>query len=296
MRRPGAPGGPRLKACNAMTPGGLHVDDIVTWGLVALFGGALLHGLLGALVGWLKGAEAGIMTGLLLFGLTGLGAAAWLASFVYLETEVVTLARSGCEPLPPEDGEARSQDLYRLPRDGMPPLKLLAPVRARPCPEHNEPPARLRVRRDELRASGAVFAMPEDDSQQAPAIIGVFAAFGGFGFLFGIIMLGGLLEQRRRARGLADRPPRQVPALLQTLSRSVSAAGIVLAVAGFGLAAFVDDTALSFALAFGGPAAFCAAQLLAGALRWRLDLSGGAGLLLGTLAFGAAAAVGFLVA
>jgi len=279
-----------------MTPGGFHLDDVVVWGLVALFGGALLHGLLGAFVGWLKGAEAGIMTGLLLFGLTGLGAAAWLASFIYLETEVVTLSRSGCEPLPAEDGEPRSRDLFTLPRERLPPLKLVGGVQARPCPEHVEPPARLRIRRDELRATGAVVAVHEPDHNQAPAIIGVFAAFGGFGFLFGVVMLGGLLEQRQRARGAAERPPLQVPVFVKSLARGISAAGLVLAVGGFAAAMFVDDMPLSFALAFGGPAAFCAAQLLAQALQLRLGLSDGAGLLLGTLGFGAAAVVGFLAA
>ena len=54
-------------------------DEIVTTGLVALFGGALLWAAIGALVGRFQGFNVGIATGMILFGLTGLTFAAWLA-------------------------------------------------------------------------------------------------------------------------------------------------------------------------------------------------------------------------
>jgi len=54
-------------------------DEIVTTGLVALFGGALLWAAIGALVGRFQGFNVGIATGMILFGLTGLAFAAWLA-------------------------------------------------------------------------------------------------------------------------------------------------------------------------------------------------------------------------
>ena len=54
-------------------------DDIVTTGLAALFGGALLWAAIGALVGRFQGFDVGIATGMILFGLTGLVFAAWLA-------------------------------------------------------------------------------------------------------------------------------------------------------------------------------------------------------------------------
>ena len=54
-------------------------DDIVTTGLAALFGGALLWAAIGGLVGRFQGFDVGIATGMILFGLTGLVFAAWLA-------------------------------------------------------------------------------------------------------------------------------------------------------------------------------------------------------------------------
>ena len=54
-------------------------DDVVTTGLVALFGGALLWAAIGALVGRFQGFDVGIATGMILFGLTGLAFAGWLA-------------------------------------------------------------------------------------------------------------------------------------------------------------------------------------------------------------------------
>lgn len=277
-----------------MTPGGVHLEQLLMLGLVALFGGVLVHVPVALLVGRWKGGDAGITTGLLMFGLTGLAAAAAVASFVYLESAVVVLPRSGCEPLPAQDGEPRSQDNYLLPRPGLPPLKLVAPAQQRVCPEEAEPPVRLRVRRDELAARGAAFAMPEPDEHQAPAMIGVFAAFGGFAFLFGLGMLGGVLEDRRRARGEPEPTPAVVHPLLALLANVVTAAGVVAAVGGFFGAIATEETGPSFALVFGGPALLCGALLLAQLLRWRLTLSAFAGLLLGMLGFGAAALAGLL--
>ena len=57
----------------------MSFEDIVTTGLVALFGGALLWAAIGALVGRFKGFDVGIATGMILFGLTGLVFAGWLA-------------------------------------------------------------------------------------------------------------------------------------------------------------------------------------------------------------------------
>ena len=51
----------------------------MTTGLAALFGGALLWAAIGALVGRFQGFDVGIATGMILFGLTGLVFAAWLA-------------------------------------------------------------------------------------------------------------------------------------------------------------------------------------------------------------------------
>lgn len=54
-------------------------DQIVTTGLVALFGGALLWAAIGALVGRFQGFEVGVGAGMILFGITGLVFSAWLA-------------------------------------------------------------------------------------------------------------------------------------------------------------------------------------------------------------------------
>lgn len=54
-------------------------DDAATTGLVALFGGALVWAALGAIVGRFKGFQVGLAVGMMLFGLTGLSVAGWLA-------------------------------------------------------------------------------------------------------------------------------------------------------------------------------------------------------------------------
>jgi hypothetical protein len=54
-------------------------DDVLTTGLLALFGGAVVWAAIGALVGRFHGFEVGIATGMILFGLTGLAFAGWLA-------------------------------------------------------------------------------------------------------------------------------------------------------------------------------------------------------------------------
>ncbi|MCW5664806.1 MAG: hypothetical protein KIT35_13300 [Piscinibacter sp.] len=54
-------------------------DDVVTTGIVALFGGALLWAAVGALVGRFQGFQVGVAAAMMLFGLTGLGMAGWLA-------------------------------------------------------------------------------------------------------------------------------------------------------------------------------------------------------------------------
>lgn len=56
----------------------MEFDQIVTTGLVALFGGTLLWAAIGAIVGRWQGFEVGLGTGMILFGLTGLAVAAWL--------------------------------------------------------------------------------------------------------------------------------------------------------------------------------------------------------------------------
>ena len=57
----------------------MSLDDIVNTGLLALFGGTLVWVAIGALVGRFQGFNVGLATGMILFGLTGLGFAGWLA-------------------------------------------------------------------------------------------------------------------------------------------------------------------------------------------------------------------------
>lgn len=57
----------------------MSIDDVVTTGLVALFGGTLVWAAIGAIVGRFKGFQVGLAVGMMLFGLTGLSVAAWLA-------------------------------------------------------------------------------------------------------------------------------------------------------------------------------------------------------------------------
>ncbi|MGM9489855.1 hypothetical protein [Ideonella sp. YS5] len=74
-------------------------EQQVGWGLAALFGGLPLW----ALVGWLAsrgqgGFESGAGTALLLFGLTGLGAAGWVAWFIHGHPEAVAALEDPRQP------------------------------------------------------------------------------------------------------------------------------------------------------------------------------------------------------
>ena len=62
----------------------MSFDSIATTGLVGLFGGVLVWAAVGVLVGRFQGFEVGIATGMILFGLTGLGFAGWLAWLLWV--------------------------------------------------------------------------------------------------------------------------------------------------------------------------------------------------------------------
>jgi hypothetical protein len=74
-------------------------EQQVAWGLAAMFGGLPLW----ALVGWLvsrgrRGFEAGAGTAMLLFGLTGLGAAASVAWFIFGHPQAVAALEDPRQP------------------------------------------------------------------------------------------------------------------------------------------------------------------------------------------------------
>lgn len=242
-----------------LTPPGTYSEQIVVWGLLAVFAGLPVYILVGVVFGRIKGFEAGAGTTMVLFGLAGLGSAAWLANYVYAESMVVVLPSTGCEPLQPGLETPRSRDLFELQRPaGAAPLRLVTPAQERLCPQQKEPPSRLRIRRDEVAAGAPlVLAEREEDKRHPVGLIGMFIAFGGFGLLGGLALSATAVRHGRKARGKAPPPTKPVGPMRQQAAEVLSTAGTLAGLGGLVSAAFFDSDAASFSAAFNGPALAC---------------------------------------
>lgn len=267
-------------------------DQIVTLGIAALFGGLLLWLPIGFVVGRFVDGTAGIATGMLLFGLTGLGSGAWLAWHVHVETAVVTLPRTSCESVRRDaDGAgdqvaAQHREVFDL---RVPPsaegVASAAPVRrlvtepvAAPCAD-GAVTARLRYRLADLRAGRAeVRARREDDERQAPMLIGVFGAFGGFGVLGGLVLWLSSLRDRGRLRpppAHGSMPP--VAGWRQRLGLAFTVSGNLVLFGSFALALFGEEhlgVERGTRFMFNAVAASCVCWVLASWLRRRLTAEG----------------------
>lgn len=249
-------------------------DQIVTTGLAALFGGMLLWVPIGAVVGRFQGFEMGAGTAMLLFGLTGLSFAAWLAWYLYVDSTEVQAMRVGCLTVSAETpgGAASSQDEFTIERAPGKLLALRSKATAEPCARRRDD------ERQTLRVPKAAMAHGRDgpveveritDPVQGAGLIGVFGAFGGFGFLGGGVLIASRLERSR-----SPREPAPVAPWREELARGFVIVGNLVFVASLLGAGFMDWSAeRSIAFAFRGVAVSCACWAASMAARRQLRIS-----------------------
>ncbi|HET9205829.1 MAG TPA: hypothetical protein VFO28_06310 [Burkholderiaceae bacterium] len=239
------------------------LEQIATYGLLAMFGSVPLTAPIGWLIGRRAGFEGGVSLVLLVFGLAAAAAAVWLTIHVHLQTAVVIGTRTGCDVL--ADGTARER--YEIGAPVRP--AVVAQPSAAFCDRSTDEPTRLRVRRA-ADADGVLRARHEQDPRQANALIGVFGAFGGFGLLAGLFFA---VTTLRRQRGVAPTDVRMLSPRRQRLGQGFTIAGNLSMVGCALTAAFADlDAVRSGMLVFGGATAGCLSFALAMVARRSLAL------------------------
>lgn len=249
-------------------------DQIVTMGLAAMFGGLLLWVPIGGIVGRFHGFEIGAGTAMLLFGLTGLAFAAWLAWYLYASSTEVQAMRVGCITVPAETpgGVAASQDEFTIERAPGKLLALRSKPAAEPCTQRRDD------ERQTLRVPKAAMAHGSDgpveveritDPVQGAGLVGVFGAFGGFGFLGGGVLLASRLE---RSGGPREGAP--VAPWREELARGLVIVGNLVFLVSLLGAGFMDwSVERSIAFAFRGVAVSCACWAASMAARRQLRVS-----------------------
>lgn len=227
------------------TPTGWQLETFALAGAAWMFGGALLAVALGALVGRLRSVETGLVSGLLLWAAGNLLTAAAVAVFVYLDSSVLQLAPSRCEPLAPVDGQPMHQQFYRL-AAAPDPREVSTPPAPGLCAE-DQPAATLalRLRRDDIAAGRPLLAGDPADEEKALVIMVVWSVFGGAGLLFALAI--GASRQPSAPR----RPRAPVAPWRRSLSRLTAQLGLLLFVAAFVGPFFIDgneERAVEFGL------------------------------------------------
>ena len=253
----------------------MDFDAIVTLGLAAMFGSPLIAAPIGWVIGRRLGTDAGIGAGVVLFGLTALGAGVALAVHVLLQTAVVVLPVDECLPGVAGSGGRQAARFVMTLADGRQ-AHLVTPLEAGACEDGRparEQPLNLRYR---IPPSGPlaadIAARREDDPRQANAMIGVFGAFGAFGVLGGTVILASWARTRRES-GV---PPTTPPALSARRERLATGFTIAGNIAGLGCMLAAAWLAMpfdrSFRLIAVGVAASCLCFAVAFGLRHRLTL------------------------
>jgi hypothetical protein len=262
-------------------------------GLAAMFGSVLVHGIVAAIVGRVTGSfDAGASAGMVLFGLTALTIGAIVGWIVLVQSVEIEARLTGCEVHDPEPGsppEAMSRRFYAsVAGDG--PRRLFTALERGECGETEV--ARtpdgtfvLRVRRSALRA--ALDPMPAErvqDRKQAPAVVGVFGAFGGFWFLSGLVMAASRRERQ------SPSPDRAVSEARARCGTTLGTIGHLLLAGSLLVASVADwDATRRTLFAFQGVAGACAFYAAAFFARRKLTVTTALTLLIVGGGFGLAA-------
>lgn len=244
---------------------GADLEQIATFGLLAMFGSVPLTAPIGWLVGRRVGFEGGASVVLLVFGIAAAGAAVWLAVHVHLQTTVTLGTRVGCAVT--ADGTARER--YALAVGAVARHAVVTVPGAAWCERTLDGPQRLRVQHTSPPDADPP-ARIEADPRQANALIGVFAAFGGFGLLAGTFFAVTTARRHRAPRAVDERAlsPRR-----QRLGQGFTIAGNLAMVGCALVAAFADlDAVRAGVLVFGGASVGCVSFALAMAARRALGI------------------------
>lgn len=269
-------------------------DRLFALGIAVMFGSALIHGVVAVIVGRVAGSfDAGASAGMILFGLTALAIGAVVAWIVLVASVEIEARPTGCEAHDPEPGgplvAMRRHQYAAVAGDG--PRRLFTALQPGECAAAEEPPSAgkpsvvLRVRKSALRAG--FDPMPAEvvqDRRQAPAVVGVFGAFGGFWFLAGLAMFAGPREGRNPL------PDKAVSARRARWSTTLNVIGNLLVAGCLLVATLADwDATRSTLFAFRGVALACAFYAAAFFARRKLTLTTALTLLIVGSGFGLAA-------
>lgn len=247
-----------------MTPSGWHLDHIVAYGFVMAFGGLVVWGITGALVGRRFGSDKGIAWALLLWGLGNLTTPVAVAAYMLLDTTTVLLKPTRCDPSVDSRNRSYRQLWFTLP--GPAERLVEGPRFSGPCDPSDSSDYRLRLRKDDLASNRSPINAYLDDGESHWAI-GV--TMGGFGVV-GTLMGGLLLAHTRPGR--PDNAPRPEPTgWRKRVGELISWVGLLCFLAAF-VGPFLLDGSSERALQFGlrcmgtAMSAFLLAGIVAGTM------------------------------
>ena len=265
-------------------------EKLIALGIAAMFGSLLVHGLVAVIVGRVRSSfDAGLTTGSVLFGLTGLAIGAYFAWVLFVESAEVWARPDGCESVRATDAstQATAEHRLRFVASAEPSLRLVTAPRSGPCPAGRPATPESRGSPDAAEATaatadvlvryrqaarqnpgGLVPAEVVQDPRQAGIAVGLFGAFGGFWFLAGLTMWASHREYRQPPADVAGSPARARWSTTFTVVGNLLVVGCLLG------ASFTDwDAERSTRFAFRGVALACVFYAAALALRRRLTVS-----------------------
>lgn len=252
-----------------MTPSGWMIDNFVGWGAAWMFAGALLSVLVGVLVGRRRSVERGVGTGLLLWGVGNLLVALAVVAYMELDSTVVTLKATRCEP----STDNRQRPLYTLyyavQRPGEPAHEVTARGQRGLCPESPMPVEALRLRKDALASPAALIEGDHAGDDAPMAVSVIWGAFGVFA-VFGASLM---LAHARARPAPAARSAGPVAPWRLGLGQLLGNLGLLLVLAALIGPLFLPGTterAIAFGLRTGATAlgVWIVAGLLAGTMQW----------------------------
>lgn len=194
-----------------MTPEGWLTTEVVMLGAAWMFGGALVAVLVGAVVGRRKGVETGIGSGLTLWALGNLLIVVLMALVVHVDSVVLQLEPTRCEPGTDNRGHAVRTLYHTVQRPGEPVHELQGSTQRGLCPEGGSAREALRVRRDALASPkpGIPAEVVTGDDDTPLAVMVIWGMFGGIGLLMGGLLLA---HGAGAGRPAPVRPPQATPA------------------------------------------------------------------------------------
>jgi hypothetical protein len=259
-----------------MTPTGWMTDDFAAWGAAWMFGGLLLALPIGVLIGRWKGPEAGIGSGMLVWGLGNITISAMTVLFMQVDSKVLHLKPLQCEP----GTDSRNRPLrtltYGLQRPGEPARVVTTLCTRGLCPEGSPQADALRVRTDALASGAPRIAGEWADDDKPLAVMSIWGAFGAFALLAAGLLLGHWRQTQSGRPAPDPATPRPVAAWRSSMGNTLAQLGGLVFLAAFVIPWFLDgstERALQFAMR-------CVASAMG---MWVL-----AGLLARTMAWGAA--------